>query len=182
MKLNFAAAGRLAGTAAAALLLAGTLTAGAATEPGANNWIKQCTKNKAGHKICLTATNLFISKPTRQRLVGVAVRTEEKQKVKALLVVLPLGIYITPGFTVKLDEGEGYKGQVVTCRRDGCHAQFTLGDGMYKELRKAKNLNLIYIDHKRQKLNVAVPMAGFAEAFEGPAAKLPPPPMPKKAK
>lgn len=178
MRMNLPATARIMMSGAVALLLAGTLTAAAATQAKvkANNWIKQCTSNKAGKKICLTATNLFISKPVKQRLVGAAIRTEQGQKIKAMLLVLPLGTFLTPGFTMKIDKGEAHKGVFTNCRRDGCHAQFQLTDAVFNDLRKGTDLNLIFINHKRQKLNVAVPLAGFSAAFDGPASKLPPPP------
>ena len=181
LKLFSAARGIVTG--AAVLMLAGTVTADAATDTkakaGMNNWIKQCTKNKKGKTVCLTATNLFISKPRRQRLAGIAVRTEEGQPVKAMLVVLPLGTFLTSGYTLKIDKGEPKKGVFTACRVDGCHSQLQLTDEFFEEIRKGKNLHLVYINAKRQKLNVAIPLAGFSTAIDGPAAKLPPPPTKK---
>lgn len=171
MNLHLFSAARTAFAGALALMMAGTMTAGAATNANAqekaNNWIKQCTKNSKGTRICLTASNVYVSKPRRARLAGVAVRVEDGQPIKALLVVLPLGTFLTPGFTMRVDEGEAHKGVFTTCLQDGCHAQFQLTDAIYEEMRKGKKLHLIYITQRRKKFDVALPLDGFSKALDG---------------
>lgn len=173
MSLSLLKAARAAmACAVLAVMAAGTpVQAQQTKKASANNWIKQCLTTKKGKKICLTATNLFVTKPERARIAGVAIRTAEGEKGKAMLVVLPLGTYLTSGFTMQIDNQEARKGVFTNCRNDGCHAQFDLSEDDYQAMRKGEKMSLIYISARRKKINISIPLRGFSAAMDNPAVQ-----------
>ncbi len=131
----------------------------------ASSWIKNCRKLKNGNTDCITAINIIVTKPRKSRLAGVAVLSQGKTKKRALLIVLPLGTQLQYGYTLKIDKNEPVKGEFSLCLPDGCHSQFEKSAELIKEMKKGKELNLIFINYKRQKINVAIPLAGFAKTL-----------------
>ncbi len=135
----------------------------------ASSWVKNCRKTKEGTD-CITAVNIIVTKPNKQRLAGVAVLSREKAKTDIVLIVLPLGSQLQSGYTLKIDKNEPIKGNFSVCLRDGCHSQIEKSAELIKEMKKGKELNLIFINYKRQKINVSVPLGGFTKTYKSKVA------------
>ena len=131
-----------------------------------SSWIKNCRKLKDGSVDCITAINIIVTKPRKARLAGVAILSQGQTKKNVLLTVLPLGSQLQYGYTLKIDKNEPVKGNFSVCLRDGCHSQIEKSADIIKQMKKGKEMNLIYVNYKRQKINVAIPLTGFAKALK----------------
>ncbi len=133
----------------------------------AGGWTKNCHKPKTGKIRCITATNVIIAKPRKQRIAGVAILSDRK----AVLIVLPLGTQLQFGYTFRIDKNEPLKGLFSICRPDGCHSELKINDDVITQMKKGTNLHLIFVNHKREKIDISVPLAGFTRAYESKPAK-----------
>ncbi len=133
----------------------------------AGGWTKNCHKPKTGKIRCITATNVIITKPRKQRIAGVAIFSDEK----AIRVVLPLGTQLLFGYTFRVDKNEPLKGLFSICRPDGCHSELKIKDEIITQMKKGENLHLIFVNHKREKIDMEIPLAGFTRAYDSKPAK-----------
>ena len=104
----------------------------------------------------------------RLSLIGrVAIRELPGQASYQLEVLLPPGSALPPGALVKIDGGEPIKLAYTRCDASGCYVMVRAGNLVIMQMRSGKQIAYLSVDVRGKALNIPLPLAGFAEAFEG---------------
>ncbi len=157
----------------AAQSAAGPQTINVKSEPSQADWTKVCGKdNNSGTDVCYT-TRDFVS-DTGQPVLAVAVydmkNAAQKQEVKVVRYLLPLGLMLAPGIRFNVDGNQLTAGRFAVCFPNGCFAE---AGGVTNEfiaaLKKGTTLNIAVQNQTQKEVIFAVPVAGFGKAFDGPA-------------
>jgi invasion protein IalB len=145
----------------------------------ANIWYKLCTKSplmassadaETGD-ICQTLADVRDNK-TAVLIGRVAIRQLPGQAGYELEALIPLGSALPPGALVKIDGREPIKLAFKRCDAGGCYAYAAIGDPVIAQMKSGKQLAYLAVDVVGRALNIPLPLAGFAEAFDGPPAAL----------
>ncbi|GJE27469.1 invasion associated locus B family protein [Methylobacterium organophilum] len=143
------------------------------SEPSQANWTKVCGKdNTSGTDVCYT-TRDFVS-DNGQPVLAAAVydmkNAAQKQEVRVVRFLLPLGLMLNPGIRFNIDGKETIGGRFAVCFPNGCFAE---AGGVTNEfiaaLKKGNTLNVSVQNQTQREVVFAVPLAGFGTAFDGPA-------------
>ncbi|WP_147082267.1 invasion associated locus B family protein [Methylobacterium haplocladii] len=143
------------------------------SEPSQDKWTKVCGKdNNSGTDVCYT-TRDFVS-DNGQPVLAAAVydmkNAAQKQEVKVVRFLLPLGLMLAPGIRFSIDGKELTAGKFAVCFPNGCFAE---AGGVSPEfiaaLKKGTLLNVAVQNQTQKEVIFAVPLAGFGTAFDGPA-------------
>lgn len=136
-----------------------------------SNWTKLCSKSAdAGGK-----TMCRIGKDGRLEsgmpMVGAVLMEMEGEQRKILQIMLPLGVLLPRGTRVLIDNDEqgALVLPIVVCAGGGCMAQAEANADMVAKLKKGQNLYVQAYNMQQSVFTLAVPLADFAKAYDGPA-------------
>jgi invasion protein IalB len=139
-------------------------------EPTQPEWTKVCGKDpNANAEVCYT-TRDFVS-DQGQPVLAVAVYDVKggPQPQKIVRFLMPLGLLLQPGMRFAVDQGAATAGKYAICFPNGCFAEAQVKDDFIGAFKKGTNLNVSVQNQAGREVTFAVPAAGFAKAFDGPA-------------
>jgi len=143
------------------------------SDPAQTEWTKVCGKDQAsGTDVCYT-TRDFVS-DQGQPVLAVAVyemkNAAQKQEVRVVRYLLPLGLLLQPGIRFTVDGQQGTAGKFAVCFPNGCFAEAGgVGNDVVNAMKKGTTLNVSVQNQTQREVTFAVPLAGFGKAFDGPA-------------
>ena len=150
------------------VLAAGLVPAGAQQQPQIpKGWFKACSKQE-DVDIC-NVQNITVAS-TGQMVTGVSM-IELKGKVnrKVFQVSVPSGRLVPPGIGLQIDGGKAQKLDYVICFPDRCVAEAALSDQLVASFKKGQEITLTSVNFQNQPNPIKVTLAGFTDAYDGPA-------------
>ena len=143
------------------------------SEPSQADWTKVCGKDQgSGTDICYT-TRDFVSdqgQPVLAAAVYDMKNPAQKQEIRVVRFLLPLGLLLQPGIRFSIDGQAATAGRFAVCFPNGCFAEVGGVDaGVIAALKKGTTLNVSVQNQTQREVTFAVPLAGFGKAFDGPA-------------
>jgi invasion protein IalB len=136
-----------------------------------SNWTKLCSKNPegGGKTMCRIGKDGRLDSGTP--MVGAVLMEMEGEQRKILQIILPLGILLPRGTRVLIDNDEqgALVLPIVVCSGSGCMAQAEANADMVAKLKKGQNLYVQAYNMQQAVFTLAVPLADFAKAYDGPA-------------
>lgn len=129
---------------AAALAFCFTTSAGQAQEApkvgdAIGDWIFNCRALSATETLCFLNQTIAEAK-TKRPIMSLTLRKVGPEKKLALIVNVPLGVYLATGIGGKIDEGEQFNLIWQTCNQQGCQAALSLDAAKQKALKSGKQL------------------------------------------
>lgn len=135
-----------------------------------SNWTKLCSKSAetGGKTICRTGRDGRLESGTP--MVGAVLSEVEGEQRKSLQVMLPLGILLPRGTRVLIDNNEqdAIVLPIIVCSGGGCMAQTEANEDLVAKLKKGQNLYVQAYNMQQTVFTLAVPLADFAKAYDGP--------------
>ena len=131
-------------------------------------WTKVCQKGPEADakQVCFLARNARVESGMP---VAVVVLVEpEGEASKSLRVTLPLGVSLQAGTRVIIDNGQPLTGPYVICLSEGCMAEYEASDEMITKMKSGQTLHVQGINGSGQPINIPMPLADFAKAYDGP--------------
>lgn len=132
-------------------------------------WTKFCLKGQEANakQVCFTGKDGRLE--SGAPVVAAVIIEPEGEKTKKLLrVTLPLGMQVQPGTRVIIDQGQPATGPYVICFTNGCMADYEVNDEIISRLKKGQQLQVQAINGNGQPVSLALPLADFAKAYDGP--------------
>jgi len=161
-----AKAGIIASTALAAalaLMQPGELRAQAAPETAAA-WRVECTGD--GHTLECRAIQQIFQRDTRQLVASVAVRYAPDTKGPQMSLLLPLGLNLTEGVSLKVDAGPPEHQPIQTCNNTGCLVTMVPNDKFLAAMRTGTDLKVTIQDASKKPIEMSLPLLGFGVAYD----------------
>ena len=131
-------------------------------------WTKVCQKGPEANakQVCFLARDARVESGTP---VAVVVLVEPEGEAKKLLrVTLPLGVSLQAGTRVIIDNGQPLTGPYVICLSNGCMAEYEASNELITKMKSGQNLHVQGIYGSGQPINIPMPLADFAKAYDGP--------------
>lgn len=126
-------------------------------------WAKRCAGQDL--KSCEVFQTLVL-KQNNMRIAEVAISLPEGHEGSAkMAVILPLGIILSKGITVQVDNNAALKTPLYSCNNAGCLAHITLSPVLTKTMREGKTLNIVFLDSTHKKIKVEMALKGFSQAL-----------------
>jgi invasion protein IalB len=121
-------------------------------------------------KFCLNET-CFIGADIRTECgpLAAAVLIEQSGKAKTILrTTLPPHVKREPGAGAAIDQAEPILRPFAVCYPSGCMADYEAGPEFIDQLKHGQTLTLSGVDGDNSAIHLTLPLAGFAEAYDGP--------------
>ncbi|WP_244631274.1 invasion associated locus B family protein [Aureimonas sp. ME7] len=165
--MRFNARERAATIAGLALLAAVPATGAVAQQVPPAEWFKVCSK-QGDNNICNTQYTMIAD--TRQLITAVnLINVSGKVTQKVLQAVVPTGRVIPAGVQLQIDENKPQALNYSVCFPDRCIAEVELSDAVVASMKKGKVLKVTSVNFQRQPNPINVTLAGFTQAYDGPA-------------
>ena len=136
-------------------------------------WTKFCLKGQPGQtpdpnakQVCFTGKDARIE--SGMPVVAAVLIEPEGQERKLLRVTLPLGMQLVHGTRLIIDQNQPLTAPYVICFTNGCMADYEANAEMIAKLKKGQGLVVQAINSTGQPISLALPLADFAKAYDGP--------------
>ena len=131
-------------------------------------WTKVCQKGPEANakQICFLARDARVE--SGMPLAMVVLVEPEGEAKKLLRVTLPLGVSLQAGTRVIIDNGQPLTGPYVICLSNGCMAEYEASNELITKMKSGQNLHVQGIYGSGQPINIPMPLADFAKAYDGP--------------
>ena len=132
-----------------------------------SNWITRCaSRTRAGAVEC-TIEQSVIKNDTRQVIVLFRVRVPPDTRAPVMMAQLPLGLYLPAQVVLHVDDRKAGEFPPQTCDASGCYISGPLPTELLAQLSAGKLLKFSFQNLARETIDVSMPLAGFAAAYEG---------------
>lgn len=150
-----------AGTAFALLSMGGPVASQEQPAPE-SSWIVRC--QEAGAARCEIFQRLIVQE-TGQRVAEFAIGFPEDKGAARGVVVLPLGILLTDGVQMQIDEHQPFSFKVRFCTADGCYAYLNLNETVLDLMRKGGKAVLSFRSLQGQNVEIPISLTGFTRSL-----------------
>ena len=130
----------------------------------ASGWQVQCNNNT--EELRCAAYFDLISEQNNQRLLRLSVQQPRNQKDRALVLQLPLGLYLPAGVQLAIDDERSRKMDIQTCNKNGCFINTPLKKPDLDRITAADRLSIVIQAVNRREIRLTLPMNGFQRAAE----------------
>ncbi len=132
-------------------------------EEPASMWSVRCNDGENGH--CEIFQRLIV-RETGQRVVEFAIGFPEKGQPARGVMILPLGVLLTEGVKMKVDDGQVFSFQVRFCSPDGCFAYVNLNDDLLGLMGSGDTARISFQNPSGETMNVDLPLVGFDKSLQ----------------
>ena len=133
-------------------------------------WTKFCLKGQNNEpnakQVCFTGKDARIE--SGMPVVAAVLIEPEGEPKKLLRVTLPLGMQLVHGTRVIIDQNQPMTAPYVICFTNGCMADYDASGDLIGKLKKGQGLVIQAINSTGQPISLALPLADFAKAYDGP--------------
>jgi invasion protein IalB len=127
-------------------------------------WRVQCAQDAQSRQRC-RADQVVVGQNGVPQLAIYATPPLAGRAAQALIVP-PWGILIDRGLSLQIDAQSRFTVPIVSCQPSGCWAEFPLDDTLLGAMRQGTTLQVAMVGANGEPVVVAVPLAGFAAAYD----------------
>lgn len=148
------------------LMVSGTPVVG--QEEAASDWTVRCSKPEGAENAeehCEIFQRLIVQE-TGQRVVEFAIGFPEDKKTARGVIIMPLGILLSDGAQMKIDDAQAFKFNIRYCTQDGCFAFLDMNEKILGMFRKGKAAEITFKALNGEPMAVKISLNGFAKALD----------------
>ena len=131
-------------------------------------WTKFCLKGQEANaqQVCFTGKDGRVE--SGMPVIAAVLIEPEGDAKKVLRVTLPLGMMLTQGTRVIVDQGQPMNAPYVICFTNGCMADYEASGELIGKLKKGQGLAVQGMNSQGQVITLVLPLSDFGKAYEGP--------------
>jgi invasion protein IalB len=132
-------------------------------------WTKFCLKGQEANaqQVCFTGKDGRVESGMPV-IAAVLIEPEGPDAKKVLRVTLPLGMMLTQGTRVIVDQGQPMNAPYVICFTNGCMADYEASGELIGKLKKGQGLAVQGMNSNGQVITLVLPLNDFGKAYDGP--------------
>jgi len=129
-------------------------------------WDMRCeTPPGAAREQCYLSQTISSEERPNITLVVIVLKTADG-KSRLLRVIAPLGVQLSKGLGLKIDDGEIGHAPFARCLPNGCFAEVDMDDKLIDQLGAGKTATLVIFQIPEEGVGIPMPLAGFKEGFD----------------
>jgi invasion protein IalB len=132
-------------------------------------WTKVCGHDQAANRDVCYTTRDFSAQANQPPVIAVAVYDIRGDDTRIVRLLMPVGLMLRPGFRFWIDKGETLDGSFEICFPNGCFAEAKIKGPTLNDMKGGTTLSIAVRNQANNEVTFAVPLAGFGDAFSGPA-------------
>jgi invasion protein IalB len=129
-------------------------------------WAKICVNRPDGNSDCFTSSGAKGACQPSGGGIAVWIRDGKQRSLSINLVTKRM---LDGTLAVRIDQGTAIAVPDPNCGESGCRGKLDVDSVFIEGLKHARTISVEAMTRDRQTISLAFPLAGFAEAFDGPA-------------
>jgi invasion protein IalB len=131
-------------------------------------WLKVCGKGQETNnkQVCVITKD---GRLENGMPVAVVQLFEPEGEAKVLRITVPLGMQLSHGTRMIIDQGQPAQEPFKICFPVGCMSDYPVTDDMIAKMKKGQQITLQAINMQGTPISLPMPLADFAKAYDGPA-------------
>jgi len=129
-----------------------------------SSWRVECSID--GQVLDCLAVQRVVTRESQQLVAGLTVRVPAATKKPVMMVQMPLGVLVSDGVDLFIDENKPERFNIQTCNQQGCFVGAPLAEALLAAMRTGKQLRIVFKNANNQAITVTMPLAGFAIAYD----------------
>lgn len=128
-----------------------------------SSWVKRCEGPQ--NQKCEMVQRLM-DQQTGARVLEMAVAFPDNKDSARAVLIAPLGVELTQGFSLTIDEQDTMGFQPRYCLSDGCYAFLTLPPDILQMMGKGQMMTLSFYTYDGQPARLPISLEGFRETVQ----------------
>lgn len=130
------------------------------------DWQMRCdTPPGAQTEQCALVQSVVAEDRPNVGLTVIVLKTAD-QKAKLMRVLAPLGVLITTGLGLRIDDADVGRTGFVRCLPNGCIAEVVMDDKLIDQLRSGKQAVFIIFQTPEEGIGIPISLSGFGEGYD----------------
>jgi invasion protein IalB len=131
-------------------------------------WLKVCGKGQETNnkQVCVITKD---GRLENGMPVAIVQLFEPEGEPKVLRITVPLGMQLSHGTRMLIDQGQPAQEPYKICFPVGCMSDYPVTDDMIAQMKKGHQITLQAINMQGTPISLPMPLADFAKAYDGPA-------------
>jgi invasion protein IalB len=134
-------------------------------KPGAPPWSSRCVSSARNTASDCSVEQRVLLQQNGQLLAAVTVSLSHDANVPTILVQVPLGLALSKGVTLKLDNRGPVTLPLQTCEQTGCYAATKMSNDFLEGMKTGKTMELQFFGNNNNPFKVPMPLEGFADMY-----------------
>jgi invasion protein IalB len=154
-------------------LLATAVAAQSDTDSGATaeniakhkDWAVQCQQSEQSKSSSCFMFQRILVKDSGESLLRMTVDRPRDLGSPRAIFVIPLGTYITPGISVRIDANDSLNLEIEYCDKQGCYAGILLDQSILNLLKGGRQAVVSFQNRSRQEIRLPISLIGFSSGL-----------------
>jgi invasion protein IalB len=131
-------------------------------------WTKFCRKGQEtnARQVCFTGKEGRVESGVP--VAAVVLIEPESDAKKLLRVTLPLGMRLSRGTWLIVDQGQPMNAPYIICLANGCMADYEASEELIDNMKKGQGLVVQAINRQGEAISLVLPLNDFGKAYDGP--------------
>lgn len=128
-------------------------------------WRVQCNSPTGAPAVCQMFQNIVV-KDSGEPVLRFFVGYQGDSETPIGVLVVPLGVNLPSGITLKIDDGQAYQLAIEVCLPNGCRARFGFDQNFLDLFKRGSSGTVSFVGGNRQPFNVPISLKGFTAALK----------------
>jgi len=145
-----------------------TVTGSSADSPSVEkhkDWAVQCENAKQDGLVSCFMFQRILVKDSGESLLRMIIDRPQDLAAPRAILVIPLGTYVTPGISVKIDAKDSFNLEIEYCDKQGCYAGILLDQSLLVMLKKGRQAVVSFQNRGRQEISLPISLNGFSSGL-----------------
>ena len=134
-------------------------------QPGAG-WSSKCASDSRQTAVECSIEQTVVVTGTGQFLASVIVRVPAGTREPAMMIQVPVGLYLPAGLTLQVDDEKPLPLALQTCDLKGCYAGMPLSAEMISAMKAGKLFKITLQTMAKENISIPLTLDNFAEAYQ----------------
>jgi invasion protein IalB len=128
------------------------------------DWFLRCGQTPQGDERCVLFQDL-VDQNSQQPLMQIAVGLWGPEKLRGVILTVPLGVTLPPGLEISIDEQAITRAPFFQCAQNGCQSRLPLNDELLAKMRAGQSGTVAFADGNGRVIPIPFSLQGFTAGF-----------------
>lgn len=128
------------------------------------DWFLRCGQTPQGDERCVLFQDL-VNQSSQQPLMQIAVGLWGPEKLRGVIITVPLGITLPPGLEISIDEQPITRAPFFQCAQNGCQSRLPLNDELLTTMKAGQSGTVAFADGNGRVVPIPFSLQGFTAGF-----------------
>jgi invasion protein IalB len=129
------------------------------------DWAVQCENATQDGLVSCFMFQRILVKDSGESLLRMTVDQPQGLAAQRAIFVIPLGTYVTPGISVKIDSNDSINLEIEYCDKKGCYAGILLDHSILTMLKGGREAVVSFQNRGRQEISLPISLNGFTSGL-----------------